>query len=184
MSLSLVLLIQYIRIEMFDWWGWDLGCLAARREIERKVLLWCPRCAGGGILCVSWVVQNMPSVLLPAERTLEPGGSVVGIRPYRVVYESRGGREGGACVVQSARRNDRLSARYVPIMRYHEPRFTNVVHCYSMLEKYRRSTLLAARMRAWPPSVTYVVECYSHPSCRRAVVKPRSPVAGFSEDSA
>lgn len=58
--------------------------------------------------------------------------------------------------MQSARRNNRLSARYVP-SRYHEPRFTNVVHCY-VLEKYRRSTLLAARTRARPPLVTYVVD--------------------------
>lgn len=62
----------------------------------------------------------------------------------RIEWCSKGGSGGWS--VQSARRNDRLSARYVP-SRYHEPRFTNVVHCY-VLEKYRRSTLLTARTRA------------------------------------
>lgn len=73
---------------------------------------------------------------------------------HRIEWRSKGGPGGWS--VQSARRNNRLSARYIP-SRYHGSRFTNVVHCY-VLEKYRRSTLLAARTRARPPLVTYVVD--------------------------
>lgn len=94
--------------------------------------------------------MRVSSVLLPAEGTA--------IRPWwgysRIEWRSKGGSGGWS--VQSARRNDRLSARYVP-SRYHKPRFTNVVHCY-VLEKYWRSTLLAVRTRARPPLVTYAVD--------------------------
>lgn len=106
-------------------------------------------CSGGGMVAYrEWC--EVPGVLLPAERTAarQWWGS------NRIEWRSKGGSGGWS--VQSARRNDRLSARYVP-SRYHEPRFTNVVHCY-VLEKYRRSTLLAARTRARPPLVTYVVD--------------------------
>jgi len=91
---------------------------------------------------------KVPGVLLPAEYTA--------VRWWwgsnRIEWCLKGGSEGWS--VQSAWQNNRWSARYVP-SRYHEPRFTNVVHCY-VLEKYRRSTLLVVRTRARPPLVTYV----------------------------
>lgn len=123
--------------------GGGSGCPARRARTEG-----CSRWVGRMVAYREWC--GVPGVLLPAERTAARRwwGS------NRIEWRSKGGPGGWS--VQSARRNDRLSARYVP-SRYHEPRFTNVVHCY-VLEKYRRSTLLAARTRARPPLVTYVVD--------------------------
>lgn len=53
--------------------------------------------------------------------------------------------------VESARPNNWFSARHVP-SRKHEPRFTNVVHCYAF-EKYQLSTPSTARKRATLPFV-------------------------------
>jgi len=125
-----------IRTKIFRWWG----LLDKRDASEQKVAS-----SGRGKLWTGSGVEYRTFFYRTA--VYQWWGS------NRIEWRSKGGSGGWS--VQSARRNDRLSARYVP-SRYHEPHFTNVVHCY-VLERYWRSTLLAARTRARPPLVTYVV---------------------------
>lgn len=100
------------------------GCLARQGKTKRSER-GCSRASGRGNVAYRSGME-VPGVLQPVESVLQfaDGGD-------RSVSSSVRKGEPGGWSMQSARRNDRLSARYVP-SRYHEPRFTptwSIVMC-------------------------------------------------------